>query len=124
LKTDYNRQLEFFSLGIPVKIGLNFNSAFFNSLFLGFTAGNHLNLEMADYYKSEFVAGRRVYPYFNSVFWELNFGLRKTLLRKGNFAISLSPYTGYRKESPKRFHAMGRYDYFFFGLGVNSRFGK
>jgi hypothetical protein len=124
LRTDYNRKLEFFSLGIPVKIGLNFNNSVLNSLFLGFTAGNHLKLEMADYYKSEFVATFLVYPYYNSVFWELNFGLKKTLLKKGNFTISLSPVAGYRKESPKRFYAMGRYDYFFFGLGVNSRLGR
>ena len=124
LRTDFNRQLEFFSLGVPVKIGLNFYNSFFNSFFLRFTAGNHLKLEMADYLHSKFIADLPVYPYFNSIFWELNFGLRKTLLRKGNFAISLSPYAGYRKESPKRFHAMGRYDYFFFGLGVNSRLGR
>jgi len=68
LRTDYSRQLEFFSLGVPVKIGINCNSAVFNSLFLGFTAGNHLRLEMADYYKSEFVASLPVYPYFNSIF--------------------------------------------------------
>jgi hypothetical protein len=46
---DYNRQLEFFSVGIPVKIRLNFYDSFFNSFFLGFTAGNHLKLKMADY---------------------------------------------------------------------------
>ncbi|MCA1759821.1 MAG: hypothetical protein LC658_08630, partial [Bacteroidales bacterium] len=120
----YSRQLEFFSVGIPVKIGLNFYNSFFNSFFLGFTAGNHLKLEMSDYLHSKFIADLPVYPYFNSIFWELNFGLRKTLLRKGNFAVSLSPVAGYRKESPKRFYAMGRYDYFFFGLGVNSRFGR
>ncbi|WP_372950787.1 hypothetical protein [Mariniphaga sp.] len=124
LRTDYNRQLEFFSLGIPVKIGLNFNNPVFNSLFLGFTAGNHLKLEMAYYYKSEFVATFPVYPYYSSVFWELNFGLRKTLLKKGNFTISLSPVAGYRKESPKRFHAMGRRDYFFYGFGISSKIGK
>jgi hypothetical protein len=28
LRTDYNRQLEFFSLGIPVKFGMNFNNSF------------------------------------------------------------------------------------------------
>ncbi|MBW6535719.1 MAG: hypothetical protein K0B11_11965 [Mariniphaga sp.] len=124
LRTDYSRQLEFFSVGIPVKIGMNCKSAVFNSLFLGFTAGNHLKLEKADYYESEFVATFPVYPYYNSVFWELNFGLRKTLFKKENFTVSLSPVAGYRKESPKRFHAMGRYDYFFFGLGVNSRLGR
>ncbi|MCA1759229.1 MAG: hypothetical protein LC658_05630, partial [Bacteroidales bacterium] len=74
----YSRQLEFFSLGIPVKIGLNFYNSFFNSFFLGFTAGNHLKLEMADYKNSKFIADLPVYPYFNSIFWELNFGLRKT----------------------------------------------
>ena len=47
LRTDYERQLEFFSLGIPVKIGMNLNSPVFNSIFPGFTAGNHLKLEMA-----------------------------------------------------------------------------
>jgi len=124
LRTDYNRQLEFFSLGIPVKIGLNFNNPVFNSLFLGFTAGNHLKLEMADYYKSEFVATFPVYPYYNSVFWEVNIGLRKTLFKKENFIVSLSPYAGYRKESPKRFHAMGRRDYFFYGFGISSKIGK
>jgi hypothetical protein len=51
-------------------------------LFLGFTAGNHLKLEKADYYKSEFVASLPVYPYYNSEFWELNIGLRKTLSKK------------------------------------------
>jgi hypothetical protein len=124
LRTDYNRQLEFFSLGIPVKIGLNFYDSFFNSFFLGFTAGNHLKLEMADYYKSEFVASFPVYPYYNSVFWEVNIGLRKILFKKENFIVSLSPVAGYRKESPKRFHAMGCRDYFFYGFGISSRLGR
>lgn len=124
LRTDFNRQLEFFSLGIPVKIGLNFNNSVFNSLFLGFSAGNHLKLEMADYYKSEFVASFPVYPYYNSEFWEVNIGLKKTLFKKENFTVSLSPAAGYRKESPKRFHAMGRRDYFFYGFGISSRLGR
>lgn len=122
LRTYFNRQLEFFSLGIPVKIGMNFNTPVFNSLFLGFTSGNHLKLKMADFYQSDFVSGFPVHPYFNSVFWELNFGMRKALLRKRNFAVSLSPVAGYRKESPKRFYALGYYDYFFYGLGISSRF--
>ena len=120
----YSRQLEFFSVGIPVKIGLNFYNSFFSSFFLGFTAGNHIKLEMADYYNSEFVAAFPVYPYYNSVFWELNFGLRKTLFKKENFTVSLSPVAGYRKESPKRFHAMGRRNYFFYGFGISSKIGK
>jgi len=124
LRTDYNRQLEFFSLGIPFKIGMDFKNAVFNSLYLGFTAGNHLKLEMADYYNSAFVTNYRVYPYFNSLFWELNSGWRKTLLRKGDFTASLSLYAGYRKESPKKFYSFGHYNHIFYGLGLSSIFGK
>jgi hypothetical protein len=121
----YSRQLEFFSVGIPVKIGMDCNNAVFNSLFLGFTAGNHLKLEMADYLNSEFVAKIPVYPYYpyyNSIFWELNFGFRKILFSKGDFAVSLSPFAGFRKETPGK--DIGTYNYIFYGLGISSRFRK
>jgi hypothetical protein len=135
LRTDYNRQLEFFSLGIPVKIGLSFNDSFFNSFFLGFTAGNHLKLEMADYYNSKFVANIPVYPYYpyyKSVFWELNFGFEKIIYNKKNFALSLSPVAGYRRNTSKDnltfvyyvHHDLGRHNYFFYGLGLIAKFRK
>lgn len=56
LRTDYNRQLEFFSVGVPVKVGVDFNNRVFNSFFVEFTAGNHLKLNKTDYLNSEFVA--------------------------------------------------------------------
>ena len=124
LRTDFNRRLEFFSLGIPVKIGMDFKNPVFNSLFLGFTAGNHLKLEMADYYNSEFVADFPAFEYYNSLFWELNFGFRKILYSSGAFTLSLSPIAGYRKESPRKFYDIGLYNYFFYGLGVSSRLGR
>ena len=124
LRTDYSRQLKFFSVGIPVKIGLNFYNSFFNSFFLGFTAGNHLKLEMADYYKSEFVAKLPVYNYYNSEFWEVHIGFRKNFLRTENFEASISPRAGYRRESPRKFYNIGNYNYFLYGLGVSSRFGR
>jgi len=122
LRTDFNRQLEFFSLGIPVKIGMDCKSAVFNSLFLGSTVGNHLKLEKADYYNSEFVDSFPVYDYYNSIFWELNFGFRKTLFSKEDFAVSLSPFAGFRKESPGK--DIGTENYIFYGLGISSRFRK
>jgi hypothetical protein len=122
LRTDFNRQLEFFSLGIPVKIGMDCNSAVFSSLFIGFTVGNHLKLEMADYYNSEFVASFPVCDYYNSIFWELNFGFRKILFSKEHFAFSLSPFAGFRKETPGK--DIGTYNYIFYGLGISSRFRK
>jgi hypothetical protein len=122
LRTDYNRQLEFFSLGIPVKIGMEFNKLVLNSLFLGFTVGNHLKLEMADYLNYEYVADLPVTDYYNLLFWELNVGIRKTLLRKENFSLSFSPVAGYRIESSGK--DIGNYNYIFYGVGLSSRFGK
>lgn len=122
LRTDYERQLEFFSLGIPLKIGFSFNNSFFNSIFLGFTAGNHLKLEMADYLDSKFVADLPVPKNINSIFWELNFGLKKYLFNNGSIALSLSPLIGYRKESSSK--EVGYYNYFFYGMGISSRIGK
>lgn len=122
VRTDYSRQLEFFSLGIPVKVGLECNNPVFNSVFLGFTAGNHLKLEIADYYKSEFVANIPASDYYKSVFWELNIGIRKQLFLNGNFSLSLSPQAGLRKNSSVK--DIGNDNYFFYGLGISSRFRK
>ncbi len=97
VRTDYSRQLEFFSLGIPVKVGLECNNVVFNSVFLGFAAGKHLKLEMADYLHSEFVYNEPVSDYYKSVFWELSIGIRKQLFLNGNFSLSLSPQAGLRK---------------------------
>jgi hypothetical protein len=122
-RTDYDRQLEFFSLGVPVIIGMYLNNPVFNSIFLGFTAGNHLKLEMADYLDSKFVADLPVTKDFNSIFWELNVGLKKIFFSKGNFELSLSSFAGLRKESQTKYY-FAYYDYFFYGLGISSRFGR
>ena len=116
----YSRQLEFFSLGIPVKIGMDCKSSVTNSLFVGFTAGNHLKINKADFLNSEFVAD--IDPNYNSMFWELNFGFRKILYSNGSIALSLSPVTGFRKNSPDK--AIGNDNYFFYGLGISSKLGK
>ncbi len=118
----YSRQLEFFSVGIPVKMGMNFNNSFFNSFFWGFTAGNHLKLEMADYLNSKFIADLPVYRYYNSEFWELNIGFKKMSYKKEGIAVSLSPVAGFRKASSEK--DIGYSNYFFYGLGISSRIGK
>lgn len=123
LHTDFNRQLKFFSVGIPVKIGLNFYNSLFNSFFLGFAAGNHLKLEMADYLHSKFIADLPVTDHYNSLFWEVKSGLGKTLHKTDNFFVSLSPFAGYRKQSPEKFYETGNYNYFFYGLCISSKFG-
>lgn len=122
LRTDFNRRLEFFSLGIPVKIGMDFKNPVFNSLFLGFTAGNHLKLVMADYYNSEFVADFPAFEYYKSLFWELNFGFKKILYSNGSIALSLSPVAGFRRNSPAK--AIGNENYIYYGLGISARFRK
>ena len=120
LRTDYSRQLEFFSLGIPLRVGMDCNCFVFNSLFLGFTAGNHLKLTKADYYNSEFVAN--VETNYNELFWELNLGFRKILIRSGTFELSLSSSAGFRKNIPSM--QFGYDNYFFYAAGVSSKFGK
>jgi hypothetical protein len=78
LRTDFDRQLEFFSLGIPVKFGMETNSAIINSLIVGFTAGNHLKIEMADFLNSEFMGNIPVTDFYNSLFSDLNFVSKKS----------------------------------------------
>lgn len=118
----YSRQLEFFSVGIPVKIGLNFYNSFFSSFFLGFTAGNHIKLEMADYLNSKFIADLPVYRYYNSEFWELNIGFKKMFYKKEGIAVSLLPVVGFRKASSEK--DIGYSNYFFYGFGISSKIGK
>jgi hypothetical protein len=119
-RTDFNRQLEFFSLGILVKFGMEMNSAVINSLIVGFTAGNHLKLEEADYYNSEFVANIPVTDFYNSLFWDLNFGFRKVFYHAGSLTLSLAPVAGYRKETSRK-GLVGYYNYVYYGLGINAR---
>lgn len=122
LRTDFNRRLEFFSLGIPVKLELETNNFIFNSFILGFTPGNHLKLEKADYYDNELVTNFHVYDDYNSLFWELNFGFSKILCHNEIFALSLQPMAGFRNESSKMYFAY--YDYIFYGLGIRIRWNN
>ena len=117
LRTNYNRQLKFFSLGIPVKIEMEVRSFLVNSVLLGFTAGNHLKLSKADYLSAEYVEDYPVTDYYNSIFWELNFGFRKNFYRSESFTLSISPFAGYRKESARK--DIGYYNYIFYGLGFS-----
>lgn len=119
VRTYYSRQLEFISPGISLKLEKKCNNPVFNSLFMGFTAGKHIKLSMADYLHSKFVAG--IETNYNPVFWELNLGFRKYLYHTDNFAISLTPIVGYRNQYSKI--EIGSDNYFFYGLGLSSGIG-
>ena len=123
LRTDYNRQLEFISVGIPVKFEIITGNFIFNSFVFGFTAGNHIKLELADYYESEFVAGFPAYEDFNNLFREVNLGLKKNIFQSGAITLSLLPVAGYRKET-SRIADTGYYNYMYYGLGLSARFVK
>lgn len=75
---------------------------------------------MADYFKSELVATLDAFENYNNLFWDINIGFRKTLIHDRTYAISLAPVAGLRNESSLEF--VGLYDYFYFGLGLSTRF--
>jgi hypothetical protein len=122
-RTNFNRRLEFFSVGIPVQLEIKTNNIIFDSFVLGFTAGSHLKLEMADFYDSKYVASFPVFDYFNPMFREFNFGFRKIIFQSPALTFSLSPVAGCRKES-SRIKDIGYYNYLFYGLGLSMKFGK
>lgn len=120
LRTDFDRQLEFISLGIPIQIEIKTDKDICDAFFLKFSAGNHIKLEMADYFKSDLIATFDAFEYFNNFFWDINTGFKKNLIHNRAFALSLVPVAGLRSERSLEF--IGIYDYFYYGLGLSARF--
>ena len=120
VRTDYSRKLEFFSLGIPVKLEWICRNSFIHSFFTGFTGGKHLELSLTDYLNSVHIAD--LDPDYNRFFWELNLGIRKNLYKTRELKVTLSPEAGFRKNISDK--SIGRDNYIYYGVGVSTILGK
>ena len=120
LRTDYSRRLEFFSLGIPLKLEWKFRNSFIHSVLMGVTGGKHLELSMADYLHSVHIADLE--PDYNRFFGELNIGIRKDFYKNRRLKVVLSPEAGFRLNSSDK--SIGSDNYIFYGLGVSTIIGK
>jgi hypothetical protein len=120
VRTDYSRELEFISLGIPLKLERLCRNCFIHSFFMGITGGKHLKLSLADYLNSVHIAD--LDPDYNRFFWDLSLGVRKNIYKTQKLKITLSPVAGFRKNSSDK--EVGRDNYIFYGLGISTIMGK
>lgn len=120
-RTIWSRQLRFFSVGIPLEAELKFNSFLFNSVFAGAAAGNHLYLNLKERMEnSEGEYSEAGPPDYRWYFWDLYFGIRKTIVRSPALNLAVKPQVGYKNNRPDRIP--GKSNYFYYGLGISTTF--
>lgn len=120
-RTTWLRQLNFFSLGLPLQAELKTNSFLFNSVFAGVLAGNHLSLTL----KERMISSGREYveatpPDYRWLFWDVYAGIRKSIFRTEKVNIGIKPKVGYKNNRAKQ--TPGKSNYFYYGIGISSTF--
>lgn len=118
LRTNYSRRLKYFCAGLPLKIEKEFNSSILRSVYLKIAASSYLHVEIADYYKSEYVAEFKTN--FDNFFWDLQLGTNSIVYKSNKIQVALSPQIGIRNFDSEHSYLL---KYFYYGIGLSTKLG-
>ena len=111
----YSRQLDYFCMGIPLKLEKKFTNFLFNSVFIGFTGGRYFNFDLTD------SMGDLVIPIeveYDKFFWDLQLGFTKYLYQSSRLSIGISPIAGARIHHTNIYNLN---EYTWYGLSLSAR---
>ena len=114
----YSRQLDYFCMGIPVKVEKKFTNFLFNSVFIGFTGGRYFNFDLSDSMADRVIPIEAEYDKF---FWDLQLGFTKYLYQSTELSIGISPVAGARIHHTNIYNLN---EYAWYGLSISARIYK
>jgi len=119
-RATWSRQLRFFSLGLPILAELKTNNFLINSIFAGMAVGNHVYLNLKERMKnSNEKYSEAEPPDYRWYFWDVYFGIRKTIVRSPSFNLGIKPKVGYKNNRPNR--TPGKSNYFYYGIALSTK---
>jgi hypothetical protein len=111
----YSRQLDYFCMGIPLKLEKKFTNFLFNSVFIGFTGGRYFNFDLTDSMADRVIPIEVEYDKF---FWDLQLGFTKYLYQSSGLSIGISPIAGARIHHTNIYNLN---EYAWYGLSLSAR---